>query len=142
MATLDFKFIANAKGLQDGIKSAQDNLSGFEKATKNVSSNIKKYIGAISFVAIVKGLGDAAKAAQEDKISADLLSNALKNNTNATDAQVASVEKAIGAMSRQFGVADDDLRPAMAKLATMTGDTTKAQDLLKLAIDRTDMWWG
>lgn len=134
-ATLKVRFLADTAGFSKGVKGANSDLTGFEKATKTVSANIGKALGAISFVAVVKGLGDAAKAAQEDKISSDLLANSLKNNANATDAQVASVEKSINAMSRQFGIADDQLRPALSKLATMTGDTTKAQDLLKLAMD-------
>ena len=134
-ATLKVRFLADTLGFSKGVKGANGDLTGFEKATKTVSANIGKALGAISFVAVVKGLTDAAKAAQEDKISSDLLANSLKNNANATDAQVASVEKSINAMSRQFGIADDQLRPALSKLATMTGDTTKAQDLLKLAMD-------
>lgn len=134
-ATLKVRFLADTVGFSSGVKGANNDLTGFEKATKTVSANIGKALGAISFVAVVKGLGDAAKAAQEDIISSDLLANSLRNNAQATDAQIASVEKSIGAMSRQFGIADDKLRPALSKLATMTGDTTKAQDLLKLAMD-------
>jgi ElaB/YqjD/DUF883 family membrane-anchored ribosome-binding protein len=33
------------------------------------------------------------------------------------------------------GVADDELRPALGKLATATGDVTKSQELLGLALD-------
>ncbi|NDA54781.1 MAG: hypothetical protein EBX61_00465, partial [Betaproteobacteria bacterium] len=39
------------------------------------------------------------------------------NGLGATDAQVASVEKQIGAMMRATGIADDNLRPAFANNA-------------------------
>lgn len=135
MATLDFKFIANDKGLKAGIKSAQDNLTGFEKATQNVSRNIGKYLGAISFVAVVKGLTDMAKNAQADQIAQDLLANQIKNTTDATDAQVKAISDYIDATSKQYGIVDDKLRPAMSRLVTVTGSTTEAQNLFQLAMD-------
>jgi protein translocase SecG subunit len=38
-------------------------------------------------------------------------------------------------MSLATGVADDALRPALARLVISTGNTAKAQDLLSLALD-------
>ncbi len=38
-------------------------------------------------------------------------------------------------MARATGVADDQLRPALARLALSTGNVSKAQDLLSLALD-------
>jgi hypothetical protein len=38
-------------------------------------------------------------------------------------------------MARATGVADDNLRPALARLALSTGNVSKAQDLLSLALD-------
>jgi len=135
MATLDFKFIANLAGLQAGVKTAENDLTGFQKTTEGVSNKLKAAIGAVSFVAIVKGLGEAAKAAQEDKISQDLLATQLRNVTGASDDQIKSIEASIGAMSRQYGIADDKLRPALSKLTTMTGDASEAQKLMALAMD-------
>ena len=135
MASLNFKFVANNSGLTKGIKTAKGDLSGFEKATKTASLNIGKALGAISFVAIVKGLTDAAKAASEDAIAQDKLALQLKTSTNATDAQIAAIEKDITAMSKQTGVADDVLRPALANAARATGDMTRAQELLTIGLD-------
>ncbi len=78
---------------------------------------------------------DGVKAAIEDEAAQARLANALKNTTNATNAQIASVEKQIGKMSLAFGIADDELRPAFQRLATATGSLTKAQDSLQLALD-------
>jgi hypothetical protein len=48
---------------------------------------------------------------------------------------IAAVEKQILKTSLATGVADDKLRPALSRLALSTGDVTKAQDLLSLALD-------
>jgi hypothetical protein len=48
---------------------------------------------------------------------------------------VGPVEAMIDAMQRQYGVADDKLRPAMEVLLRSTKDTAQAQDLLRLAMD-------
>lgn len=133
--TLNFKFVANDTGLKKGIADAKGNLTGFESATKNVSANIRKALGAISFVAVVKGLTDAAKAAAADQIAQDKLALQLRTSTNASDAQIASVEKNILAMSRQTGIADDVLRPALANAARSTGDMQRAQELLTIGLD-------
>ena len=134
-ATLKVRFLADTAGFSKGVKGANGDLTGFEKATKTVSANIGKALGAISFVAVVKGLTDAAKAAQQDAIEQDKLALQLKTSTNATDAQIASVEKSITAMSKQTGIADSVLRPALANAARATGDMGRAQELLTIGLD-------
>jgi len=59
----------------------------------------------------------------------------LENATGATKAQIAATEDSIDKMARATGVADDKLRPALARLALSTNDTQKAQELLSLALD-------
>jgi len=63
------------------------------------------------------------------------LATALENATGATKAQIAATEDSIDKMARATGVADDKLRPALSRLALSTGDVSKAQDLLSLALD-------
>ena len=135
MANLTFRFLANDTQFKKGIQSAKGNLTGFEKATKTASLNIGKALGAISFAAVISGLTNAAKAASEDAIAQDKLALQLKTSTNATDAQIAAIEKDITAMSKQTGVADDVLRPALANAARATGDMTRAQELLTIGLD-------
>lgn len=98
---------------------------------------IKK--AAIPAAAAIAGLGAAAvvaaKAAAEDAQAQDKLAGVLKRVTGASDATVASTEDYISALSQSVGVADDELRPALGRLATATGDVSKAQDLLKIALD-------
>lgn len=135
MASLNFKFIANASGLTKGIKTAKKDLNGFEKATKTASAGISKALGAISFAAVISGLTQAAKAASEDTIAQNKLALQLRTSANATDAQIAAVEKDITAMSKLTGVSDDVLRPALANAARATGDITRAQELLTIGLD-------
>jgi hypothetical protein len=71
----------------------------------------------------------------EDAAASDLLAGQLRRVTGASDAAVASAEDYITALSMQVGIADDQLRPALGKLATATGDVSKAQDLLGIALD-------
>ncbi len=83
----------------------------------------------------VKGLYDMTKSAIEDEAAQKKLENALKNNANATDSQVGSVEKWISAQGKALGVTDDELRPALGRLVTATKDVGKAQQLASLAMD-------
>lgn len=123
-------------------------LAGMDKAdkgTKSFSSSIGKYSKAMAKSFAVAGaaagayalkLGvDGVKAAIEDEASQVKLAKALKNTTNATDAQIASTEDYISKQQLSFGIADTKLRPALANLARATGDLTKAQQLNNLAID-------
>jgi hypothetical protein len=59
----------------------------------------------------------------------------LERATGATEDQIRATEGQISKMSLAFGIADDKLRPAMSRLALATGDQSKAQDLLSLAMD-------
>ena len=78
---------------------------------------------------------DGVKAAIEDEAAQLRLANALKAATGATDAQVKATEAMILKTSLATGVADDELRPAMQRLAVSTKSTEEAQKLLSLALD-------
>ena len=97
--------------------------------------NLAKAGVALAGAAVVSFLGDATKAAAEDEASQKQLALALKNTTGATDEQIASTEAWIDGMSRSTGVADDELRPALANLVRAHGDEKKAQEDLAVAMD-------
>lgn len=78
---------------------------------------------------------DAVQAAIADQKSQALLANSLRNTVGATDAAIASVEDYISKLQLQVGVADDELRPALSRLAAVTGSVTAAQELLGLALN-------
>lgn len=109
-----------------GAKSAEKSLLGLSKTS---------VLSAISVGAVVDQLGKAVRAAADDRKEQDLLRNAIQNNTDATSAQAAEVEKTIGKMQFQKAVSDGELRPAMGNLVRATQDVTKAQELLGLALD-------
>jgi len=71
----------------------------------------------------------------EDEAAQVQLGLALQNVTGASDDQIASAEKFITQMSLASGVADDELRPALASLVRGTKDVETAQSALTLAQD-------
>ena len=75
------------------------------------------------------------KAAAEDADSQAKLAHSLQNTTGATQAQIAASEDYISKLSQATGVTDDEMRPALAKLAAATGSATKGQKQLGLAVD-------
>ncbi|HBJ72821.1 MAG TPA: hypothetical protein DDY88_03730 [Actinobacteria bacterium] len=91
-------------------------------------------VGTVAAGAFAVKLGvDGVKAAIDDEASVSRLSQAMKNLGLANED--AGVQKMIDDLQFQTGVADDELRPAMQKLLTATGDVTKAQSLLSVAMD-------
>ena len=123
----------NSKGIDSAIRE----FKKLETAGEKAQFAIKK--AAVPAAAAIAGLGivavDAVKAFMEDDKAAQLLATSLRNTTGATDDQIASVEKFITQTSIAAAVADDELRPAFDKLVRGTGDVTKAQDLMNLALD-------
>lgn len=118
----------------DKAKKEFRSLEGFSKKTGFVMK--KALVPATAAVtAVAAGLFDAAKAAVEDAAAQDLLANNLRKTTKATDTQIASLETWIAEQGRLLGVADDDLRPALSRLAKATGSVTKAQELVAKSMD-------
>ena len=136
--TLKLNILAETKDLVDGLKKADD-------ATKSAGDRIKDGFKAVGIAAAAAGAAvgafavklavDGVKAAIEDEAAQVRLATALKNTTNATNDQIAAIEEQILQTSLATGVADDELRPALSRLAIATGDTAKSQELLNLALD-------
>jgi len=136
--TLKLSILADVDDLKKKLDTGSKEVEGFggklEKFGKIAAAAFAAAAAAAAAYA-VKLAVDGVKAAIEDEAAQMRLANALKNVTAATDAQIASVEEQITKMSLAFGIADDALRPAFQRLATATGDLTKAQDGLELALD-------
>lgn len=130
--------LADTKGLTDGLDKAKNQVnssqSGISAAFDKVKLAAIAATAAAGAYAIKLGV-DGVKAAIEDTAAQERLANALRNTTQASDAQIRSVEEQILQLSLATGVADDSLRPAFQRLSVATGDLTKSQDLLKLALD-------
>jgi hypothetical protein len=120
-----------------GINKAINDFKKLETTGQKASFAIKKAAvpAGLALAALGAVAFDAVKAFAEDDAAAQKLGTTLKNVTNSTDDQIESVEKFISKTSMAAAVADDELRPALDKLVRGTGDVTKAQDLLSLALD-------
>ena len=120
-----------------GIKRAEKAFSEIENAGRKVGAGLKKAFlpAAVALGGLAVAGANFAMAAAEDQQSAALLARQLKVTTKATDAQVKATEDFILKMSLANGVADDELRPSLAKLTRGTKDIAKAQKLLSLSMD-------
>jgi hypothetical protein len=136
--TLKLSILGDVDNLNKSLKSATQDVDTFgDKIGKT-----GKMIGA-AFVAAAAAAGayavkigiEGVKAAVEDEKAQTQLALALENATGATKGQIAATEQSILKMSLATGVADDQLRPALARLVRSTSDTEKAQELLATALD-------
>ena len=121
-----------------GTKAAVKDISKMEKSFGKFANKALKAFGLAAAAAgafAVKIGKDAVQAAMEDQKSQALLANSLRNTVGATDAAIAATEEYISKLQLTLGVADDKLRPALGKLAAVTGDISKAQGLLGVALD-------
>lgn len=128
------EFLGNASDLNRAMDDSARRGGRFGAALKKAGKVAALGLAAGAVIA-GKALVDMTKAAIEDEKAQQQLANQLRKAAGATDEQIASIEDYISAQGRALGVADDDMRPALAKLATATGDVTKAQDLMNLALD-------
>jgi hypothetical protein len=91
--------------------------------------------GAAAFGAVSAFAYKAVQAAAEDQKSQALLALQIKQTTNATDQQIESTMKFIGALQMSAAVSEEKLRPALAILVRGTGDLSEAQRLLQISLD-------
>jgi hypothetical protein len=108
-----------------------------DKATKKLTGSVKslgRTLGVSLSAAAVLAYGKASvKAASADIKAQKLLANTLKNVGLAYAA--VDAEGFISKMQSQTGVLDDQLRPAFAQLASVTGSVAKTEKLLGIAFD-------
>ena len=119
-------------------------LRGFAKDTETGKRSWSQMAGIISGIAgglggIFVGVGIAAKnladAALEDAQEFEKFKRVLSGLPGVTDKVIASTDDWIATMQLATLVSDTDLRSALGQLALATGDVTKAQDLLTVAVD-------
>jgi len=136
--TLKLSILGDVDNLNKSLKAATNDVETFgdkvSKAGKVVGAALVAAAAAAGAYAIKIGV-DGVKAAIEDEKAQTQLALALKNATGATEGAIAATEQFILQQSLATGVADDELRPALQRLALSTGDVKKAQDLLKIAMD-------
>jgi hypothetical protein len=136
---LNVEILGEFSKLTAATKGATGQLTGLNKTANSISSGMRKAFAAIgvgfSLSVIKNELGEAAKAAVEDAKSMNILALAMENTGKATKGTVAQAEESIRKMSLQSAVADDVLRPAFQKLFIATGDVTKSNRFLQVALD-------
>jgi hypothetical protein len=109
---------------------------GAKKADLSLKGLMKTQLGmGVSAAAVAQQVGKAVKAFAEDEAQQKQLALAVQNSTGASNAQVKAIEDTIQSMQFQKAVSDGELRPALSTLVRATGDVTKAQSLLNLALD-------
>ena len=136
--SLTLKLIADIDDFNKNLNKGSNEVEGFggklEKFGKMAAAAFAAAAAAAAAYAGKLAI-DGVKAAIEDEAAQVRLAGALEKATGATRNQIAAVEEQITKTALATGVADDQLRPALARLALSTGDTAKAQDLLNLALD-------
>lgn len=126
-----------------GIKKAISQFKQLETTGDKVSFALKK--GAQAAGIALAGIGvaagavggflfSAAKAAMEDAKSQRELAASIKSVTQASAPQLKAVEAYIDATQRAYGISDEKLRPALARIVRSTKDVAKAQGVLTTAI--------
>ena len=136
--TLKLSILADVDQLKKSLKSAENDV---DNSSSKLSEFGKKAglafaaAGAAAGAYAIKLAVDGVKAAIEDEAAQVRLANALKAATGATEAQIKATENQITKMALATGVGDDQLRPALQRIALSTGDLSKAQDLLAVAMD-------
>jgi molybdenum-dependent DNA-binding transcriptional regulator ModE len=120
-----------------GVSGALKEFKNLEGAGAKTAFALKKAM--LPAAAAVGALGvaafDAAKGAMEDAKAQEELARTLRTSTGATDKAIAATEDWISKQGEALGVADDDLRPALARLVRQTGSVTDAQKALAISMD-------
>lgn len=129
MATLRVDIASEFTGAP-AFKKAGKASSSLEKGIKSLGKSMGLALSATAIASFGKA---AVKAFMDDEKAAATLANTLKNL--GVQFAVAANEDFIASLEKTTNVADDQLRPALAKLITQTGSLTYAQDLLANAIE-------
>ena len=120
-----------------GVQKAVKQFKQLETTGQKAQFALKK--AAIPAAAALAGLtaviGDSIKAATDDAEAQALLARQLRASALASDATIAATERFISKTSMAAAVTDDELRPALARIVTATGEVNEAQDLLAIALD-------
>ena len=115
-----------------GFKEAETATDKLGKSVKKLAGGLLLAFGAKQILAFGKA---SVKAFVEDDKAATALGQTLKNLNLAYGSNIGTVNGFISRLEMQTGVLDDELRPAMDRLLRATGDVTKSQELLGLALD-------
>ena len=136
--TLKLSILGDVDNLSKNLKTAGKDTDDFGqkigKAGAAIGAAFAAAAAAAGAYALKIGI-EGVKAAIEDEKAQTQLALALKNATGATDEAIKATENFILQTSLATGVTDDELRPALGRLARSTGSVEDAQKLLNTALD-------
>jgi len=133
---LTLKLIADIDAFTKNLDKGAKEVDTFgDKLTKFGGVAAKAFaVAAAAAAAYAVKIGiDGVKAAIEDEAAQAKLATTLRNATGATDAQIASTEKYLSVLALQTAKSDEELRPALERLALSTNSVKEAQDLLEVS---------
>lgn len=136
--TLKLSILADVDDLKNKLNIGASEVEGFGSKLGDFGKKAAAAFavaGAAAAAYAGKLLVDGVKSAIEDEKAQESLAATLRNVTDATKAQIGSVEKYIYQTSIAKGITDDQLRPSLDRLLRSTNDVTKAQELQTLALD-------
>ena len=116
-----------------GKKAFQDAAKSTIGLNNQVKTLAKSYLGLFTIQRLGRSSYNAARAFAADDKAARVLTQSLDNLGLAFADP--SVKNFIADLEKQFGILDDQLRPAFQRLLTTTGDVAKSQQLLRTALD-------
>lgn len=132
-AVVSVLITGDAKKLKDAFGEGEKASGGFASKLGGAKTAMLGVAGVAAGGAAV--LFSWAQGAAEDEKAATALAKTAQNSAGATKEQTDALEDFITAQGKAFGVADDQLRPALDSLIRGTGDLSKAQKLSSLAMD-------
>ena len=118
-----------------GAKAFKQADTAASALTKQVNRLAKQYLGLYGAQKLTRASFNAVKAFADDDKAARVLGKTLNNLGLGFGNNAEAVNNYISGLEKQTGVLDDELRPAMDRLLRATGDITKSQQLLNLALD-------
>jgi hypothetical protein len=128
--------------LSKSTDGARKKLTGFEKSTQKMAKGIKMAfaglgigLGITGITAIYDALVDLGKEAAADEKSLRIFNKTLTNTWKATEATKTATDEYISSLAMLTGIADDELRPAYARIARTQKDAKKTNDLFRLSLD-------
>jgi hypothetical protein len=116
-----------------GKKAFQDAAKSTLSLNSQVKTLAKSYVGLFTAQRLARSGFNAAKAFAQDDKAARVLTQSLDNLGLAFADP--SVKNFIADLEKQFGILDDQLRPAFQRLLTTVGSVGEAQTLLRTALD-------
>lgn len=117
---------------KNAFQKADTATAKLQKSVKTLGRSLGIALGTTAIVNFGK---QSVKAFAADDNAARSLAKTLENLGLNTQYAGSELNGYISRLEKQTGVLDDELRPAMDRLLRATGDVTKSQELLGLALD-------